>query len=121
MGQTLPSENHLTEMRLGICARRDEAGKIFLAKLELGRGKAPAKKLMSQPQAIGIDNICLAIVRYFSNLALKVVTLDFTAIKCVRASRAIPSSCKARATKLLPAGQTMKGHHKGQLNPQCIG
>ena len=66
MGQTLPSENHLTEMRLGICARRDEAGKIFLAKLELGRGKAPAKKLMSQPQAIGIHNICLAIVRYFS-------------------------------------------------------
>src|SRR3974390_1891945 len=71
-------------MRFVACSRKYETRKIFLAELQLRQGKASAKKLVTQPKAIRIDNIGLAVVRDFSDLPLKVVTLNFAAVDLLR-------------------------------------
>src|SRR3974390_3374509 len=71
-------------MRFGVCTGKYETRKIFLAKLELRQGKAPAKELVTQPKAIGIDNIGLAVVCDLPDLSLNVVTLDFAAVDLLR-------------------------------------
>src|SRR6516164_8397973 len=71
-------------MRFVACSREYETRKIFLAELQLRRGKASAKELVTQPKPIRIDNIGLAVVCDLPDLPLKVVTLDFAAIDLLR-------------------------------------
>jgi hypothetical protein len=70
-------------MRFRVAPRFEELAQIRFTRLECNIGQLAPKQLVSQPNAIGVDDITFTIVGDLLDLAIEEVSLDLGAIHAV--------------------------------------
>ena len=70
-------------MRFRVAPRPDELAQVRLTRLECNIGQLAPKQLVSQTNAIGVDNISLTIVGDLLDLSIEEVSLDVGSINAV--------------------------------------
>src|SRR5207248_997059 len=77
----------LTRERLCIPACPYEINEAGLAGLKFDFRQSTSKQLMAQPEAIGVDDIALAVLGDLADVSVPIVFLDLCAADSVRLSR----------------------------------
>jgi hypothetical protein len=70
-------------MRFCVAPRFDELAQIRLTRLECNVGQLASKQLVSQPNAMGVDDITFTVVGDHLDLAIEELSLDLAGIHAV--------------------------------------